>query len=178
MYDAPKRDAIRISSRDASVRKRRSHREKHRGKQLWPFDPHLNQIWEYLSSRKRARRLQEREGSRSNRKVRNRGEITPIPRRELFDLRVRSSTRCCSCSWLWSSQGSLETRLCSRSNHRIYVAWSVKGSTAAWDARTPSTHSRAHIHTWTRCGMPLSRSRCLHLAATPPWYQRSSTPGR
>lgn len=37
--------------------------------------------------------------------------------------------------------GSLETRLCSRSNHRIYVAWSVKGSAAAWGA-----HLIAPIH--------------------------------
>jgi len=68
----------------------------------------------------------------------------------LFDLGSIVSTQL---QLIVIEPGSLETQLCSRSNHRIYVAWSVKGSSAAWDARS--------------CAL-------THLNPTPTWYQRSS----
>lgn len=94
-----------------------------------------NQIRQYFLWRRiQSKKKRKRERNSSNRRVR----IAKDSHRP-SSIQIWSSWR--SCSWLWSNPGSLGTRLCSRSNHRIYVAWSVKGSTAAWGAySTAPTH--------------------------------------
>lgn len=123
-----------------------------------------NQIWQYLlCQRIQCTKKREIEGE-SERPSEWKGSYCKGFSHPPSSNRIRSTWR--SCSWLWSSRGSLETRLCSRSNHRIYVAWTVKGSAAAWGA-----HSTAPIHL---CPTEYRgyRSCCLHLAAMPPWWPK------
>lgn len=103
---------------------------------IWFYKSNLTilLVQENTKQEKKREKDRKKERNSSNRRVR----IAKDSHRP-SSIQIWSSWR--SCSWLWSNPGSLGTRLCSRSNHRIYVAWSVKGSTAAWGAYlTAPTH--------------------------------------
>lgn len=122
--------------------------------QCWPswetsWNPHFRLIFGQIKSEHISRRIVYGRGI-SNRKVRiAKGSFDP------------SSIVPTQLQLIVIEPGSLEIRLCSRSNHRIYVAWSVKGSTVAWGctpARPTHTPEPGEVAWYRWC--------CLHLTAS------------